>query len=77
MLRKNPLNILYEITCFRESCLENFLSYRPNLPSYYFNVLDINQCMCLPKAELNTKNEPKRPPLCGRLGSFLVFNSVH
>ena len=27
----------------------------------------------MPKAELNTKNEPKRPPLCGRLGSFLVF----
>ena len=39
--------------------------------------LDINHCLCMPKAELNTKNEPKRPPLCGRLGSFLVFNSVH
>ena len=39
--------------------------------------LDINQWLCMPKAELNTKNEPKRPPLCGRLGSFLVFNSVH
>ena len=31
----------------------------------------------MPKAELNTKNEPKRAPLCGRLGSFLVFNSVY
>ena len=40
--------------------------------------LDINQYLCMPKAELNTKNEPKRPPLCGRLGSFLVLNnSVH
>ena len=42
-----------------------------------YDVIGINQCLCLPKAELNTKNEPKRPPLCGRLGSFLVFNSVH
>ena len=40
-------------------------------------VLDINKCLCMPKAELNTKNKPKRPTLYGRLGSFLVFNSVH
>ena len=25
--------------------------------------LDNNQCQCLPKAELKTKNEPKRQPL--------------
>ena len=39
-------------------------------------VLDIDQCLCLLKAELNTKNE-SRWSLKGRLGSFLVFNSVH
>ena len=38
------------------------------------SVLDINQCLCLPKAELNTKNEPKQPRV--RLGSFFVFNSI-
>ena len=32
--------------------------------------------MCLPKAELNTKNETKRPLFNGRLVSFLVFNSI-
>ena len=41
------------------------------------HVKAINQCLCMPKAELKTKNEVKRPPLCGLLGSFLVFNSVH
>ena len=40
-------------------------------------MLDINQSLCLPKAGLNTKNESKRPPLCGGLGSVLVFNSIH
>ena len=39
--------------------------------------LDINECPCMPKSELKIKNEPKRLPLCGRLGSFLVFNLVH
>ena len=31
--------------------------------------------MCLPKAELNTKNSTKRQ-LCCRLVEFLVFNSI-
>ena len=31
-MKKKPLNILYEIICFRESCLGNFLSYHTNLP---------------------------------------------
>ena len=31
------------------------------------DVLDIHQRLCLPKAELNTKNEPKRP-LLGPVG---------
>ena len=34
------------------------------------------QCLCLPKAELNTKNETKRPLLNGRLVSILVLNAV-
>ena len=41
------------------------------------DVLDIHQRLCLPKAELNTKNEPKRRPFRGPLGSFWVFNSIH
>ena len=36
----------------------------------------INQCLCLPKAELNTKNSTKRQLRC-RLIEFLVFNSIH
>ena len=32
--------------------------------------------LCLPKAELNTKNETKRQLFNGRLVSFLVFNSI-
>ena len=32
--------------------------------------------LCLPKAELNTKNETKRPVLIGWLDSFVVFNSI-
>ena len=60
----------------KEYLLRTFFRYRKETPNDD-EVLDINQCLCLPKAELNTKNEPKRPPLCGRLGSFLVFNSVH
>ena len=39
------------------------------------NVIGTNQCLCLPKAELNTKNSTKRQ-LCCRLVEFLVFNSI-
>ena len=39
------------------------------------DVIDINQCLCLPKAELNTKNSTKRQ-LCCCLVEFLVFNSI-
>ena len=35
-----------------------------------------NQCLCLPKAELKTKNSTKRQ-LCSRLVEFVVFNSIH
>ena len=44
--------------------------------SSFFILLGLNQCLCLPKAELNTKNETKRPLFNGRLVSFLVFNSI-
>ena len=37
------------------------------------NVIGSNQCLCLPKAVLKTKNSTKR---C-RLLEFLVFNSIH
>ena len=40
------------------------------------DVIGSNQCLCLPKAELNTKNSTKRQ-LCCRLVEFLVFNSIH
>ena len=40
------------------------------------NVIGSNQCLCLPKAELKTKNSTKRQ-LCCRLVEFLVFNSIH
>ena len=39
-------------------------------------VIGSNQCLCLPKAELKTKNSTKRQ-LCCRLVEFLVFNSIH
>ena len=39
------------------------------------NVIGTNQCLCLPKAELNTKNSTKRQ-LCCCLVEFLVFNSI-
>ena len=39
------------------------------------DVIGYNQCRCLPKAELNTKNSTKRQ-LCCRLVEFLVFNSI-
>ena len=38
-------------------------------------VLGINKLLCLPKAELKTKNSTKRQ-LCCRLVEFLVFNSA-
>ena len=41
-----------------------------------YDVIGINQRLCLPKAELNTKNSTKRQ-LCCRLVEFLVFNSIH
>ena len=40
------------------------------------NVIGSNQCLCLLKAELKTKNSTKRQ-LCCRLVEFLVFNSIH
>ena len=40
------------------------------------DVIGNNQCQCLPKAELNTKNSTKKQ-LCCRLVEFLVFNSIH
>ena len=39
------------------------------------NVIGTNQCVCLPKAELRTKNSTKRQ-LCCCLVEFLVFNSA-
>ena len=40
-----------------------------------FGVIDINQCLCLPKAELNTKNSSRWQLYC-YLVEFLVFNSI-
>ena len=45
-------------------------------PLHNDNVTGTNQCLCLPKAELNTKNSTKRQ-LCCRLVEFLVFNSIY
>ena len=39
------------------------------------NVIGTNQCLCLPKAELNTKNSTKQQQSC-RLVEFLLFNSA-
>ena len=39
-------------------------------------MIDINQCLCLPKAELNTKNSTKWQ-LCCRLVEFMMINSIH
>ena len=44
-------------------------------PFYNDGVTGSNKCLCLPKAELNTKNSTKRQ-LCCRLVEFLVFNSI-
>ena len=35
-----------------------------------------NQCLCLPKAALNTKNETKRPLINCRLVSVSLFNPI-
>ena len=40
------------------------------------DMIGSNQYLCLPKAELKTKNSTKRQ-LCCRLVEFLVFNSIH
>ena len=39
------------------------------------NVIGFNQCLCLPKTELNTKNSTKRQ-VCCRSVEFLGFNSI-
>ena len=39
------------------------------------DIIGSNQCLCLPKAELNNKNSTNRK-LCCRLVEFLVFNSI-
>ena len=40
-----------------------------------YHVIWINQCLCMPKAELNTKIST-RWQLCRYLVEFLVFNST-
>ena len=40
------------------------------------DVIGFTQCLCLPKSELNTKNETTRPLVNGWLVLFLVFNSI-
>ena len=40
------------------------------------HAIGINYCLCLPKAELKTKNSTKRQ-LCCCLVEFLVFNSIY
>ena len=52
----------------QDCCLKNFVKHHTKSLSYDGDVLNINQCLCLPKPELNTR---------GRLGSFLEFKSVH
>ena len=42
---------------------------------YNDDVIGYNQCWCLPKAELNTKNSTRWQQSC-RLVEFLVFNSA-
>ena len=49
--------------------------YPHPLPFNNDNVIGSNQCLCLPKAELKTKNSTKRQ-LCCRLVEFLVFKSI-
>ena len=38
-------------------------------------IFGFNQCMCLPKAELNTKNETEQPLLSCRLVSFFFCST--
>ena len=33
-------------------------------PSDDYDLIGFNQCLCLPKVELNTKNSTKRPLYC-------------
>ena len=40
-----------------------------------YDVIGIHQCLCLPKADLNTKNSTRRLPR-SRLVEFLVFKSI-
>ena len=40
-----------------------------------YDVIGINQWLCLPKAELNTQNST-RWQLCRYLVEFLLFNSI-
>ena len=56
---------------YKKTCKKNKSS-----SSFSSTSLVLNQCMCLPKAELNIKNETKRPLLNGRSASFLMFNSI-
>ena len=46
-----------------------------DMTMYEYDVIGINQCLCLPKAELNTKSST-RWQLCCHLVEFLVFNSI-
>ena len=48
----------------------------PSPPLDNDNVIGSKQCLCLPKAELKTKNSTK-PQLCCRSVEFLVFNSIY
>ena len=54
----------------------NCITLSSSLLDYGEVTRSINQCLCLPKAELNTKNSTKRQ-LCCRLVEFLVFNSIY
>ena len=53
----------------------NCITLSSSLLHYGEVTRSINQCLCLPKTELNTKNSTKRQ-LCCRLVEFLVFNSI-
>ena len=67
----NSLSFTLQWSSFSSVMMNDDFIIKPNDD----DMLDINQCLCLPKAKLNTKNEPKR--FRGRLGSFLVVNSIH
>ena len=57
---------------FCEHC-KTQCAHRPPLDNE--DVIGSNQFLCLPKAELNTKNSTKQQ-LCCRLVEFLLFNSA-